>query len=118
MNDPHQPTDPTQASQAAVALTSLPSLEDTEAVMKSAIEQLGGQIATLAPTVAWEWRREASRGGCNPPYEQTDGEQILLRHYVSDTPIPEQNWKQTYDMAQAAATKLGAGTVTVFKDGP
>ena len=116
--NPDQPTDPTQASQAAASLTSLPSLEDTQAQIESAIEQLGHQITVIAPTVTWEWRRDNSRGGCNPPYEQSNGEQILLRNYVSDTPIPEQNWKQTFDVAQQTANSLGANNLTTFKDSP
>ncbi|MCV7357389.1 hypothetical protein H7K04_18315 [Mycolicibacterium fluoranthenivorans] len=70
----------------------------------------------MAPEVLFEWRREDSRSGCNPPYEQSDGEQVLLRNYVSDTPIPEQSWKQAFDLAQQAARSLGATTLTVFKD--
>jgi hypothetical protein len=42
----------------------------------------------------------------------------LLANHVSDVPIPEQNWKQAYDVAAQAAGALGAITVTVFKDAP
>lgn len=41
-----------------------------------------------------------------------------MRGYVSDTPIPEQNWKQAYDLAQQAAISVGATNLTVFKDAP
>ncbi|MGH3643218.1 MAG: LppA family lipoprotein [Mycobacterium sp.] len=118
MSDPYQPTDPTQASQAAVSLTSLPSLEDTQASIKAAIEQVGQQISAIAPGVAFDWRRTASRAGCNPPYEQSDGKQILMPNYVSEVPIPEQNWNQAYSIAKDAAAALGAATITVFKDAP
>jgi hypothetical protein len=118
VDKPYQPTDPTTASQAATVLTSLPSLEDTKTQMETAIVQLGHQITAIAPTVSWDWRREDSRGSCNPPFDQSDGERIELRGYVSDTPIPEQNWKQAYDLAQQAATSVGATNLTVFKDAP
>jgi hypothetical protein len=118
MNDPYEPTDPTHASQAASSLISLPTLEDMQAIMTSTIEKVGQPISAIAPTVTWAWRREASRGGCNPPYEQSEGKQILMPNYVSEVPIPEQNWKQAYDIAQQAAATLGAGAVTVFKDNP
>ena len=116
VTDPYKPTDTGQASQAADTLKSLPSLEDTHTEVEFALVKLGKQITTMVPSVTWEWRREDSRGGCNPPYEQSDGELILLRNYVSDTPIPEQNWKQAYDLAQQTASSLGATDLTVFKD--
>ena len=118
VSNPYKPTDAGQASQAADALKTLPSLEDTHTQLESAIVRLGQQIAAIAPSVAWEWRRTDSMGGCNPPYEQSDGQLILLRNYVSDTPIPEQNWMQAVDLAQQAASSLGATELTVFKDHP
>jgi len=118
VNNPYQPTDPTSASQAATSLTSLPSLEDTQAQLKSVIEHVGQEISAIAPSVTFTWRREESRAGCSPPYEQSEGQEILLAKYVSDVPIPEQNWKQAYDVASQAAKDLGAGNVTVFKDTP
>jgi hypothetical protein len=118
VKNPYQPTDPTQASQAATSLESLPSLEDTQAQMTSTIEHVGQQISAIAPTVTFTWRREESRGGCPPPYEQSDGQEILLANYVSEVPIPEANWKQAYDIASQAAHTLGASTATVFKDAP
>jgi hypothetical protein len=114
----HQPTDPTKASQAATALTGLPTLEDTKTQVTSTIENVGQQISALAPPVRFTWRLDESRGGCRPPYEQSQGQEILLAKYVSDVPIPEQNWKQAYDVAAQAAGALGAATVTVFKDEP
>ncbi|MBB3602623.1 hypothetical protein FHT40_002256 [Mycolicibacterium sp. BK556] len=118
VSNPYQPTDPTRASQAAQSLTSLPSLEDTKTALKAVIEQVGQQISAIAPTVAFTWRREESRGGCSPPYEQSGGNEILMPSYLSDVPIPEPNWKQAYDIAFQAAKTLNAGTVTVFKDAP
>lgn len=43
-----------------------------------------------------------------------------MPNYVSEAPIPEQDWKQAYDIAhRVVAAKLGgAPTVTVFKDAP
>jgi len=118
VSNPYKPTDPGQASQAAASLTQLPTLEDTKAQLTAAIEQVGQQISALAPGIAFTWRHEESRVGCRPPYEQSEGQVILLPSYVSDVPIPEQNWKQAYDIAAAAAQTLGATTVTVFKDAP
>jgi hypothetical protein len=118
VSNPYQPTDPTQASQAASSLTSLPTLEDTKSQLVAAIEHVGQQISTIAPTMAFTWRHGESRVGCRRPYEQSEGQVILLPSYVSDVPIPEQNWKQAYDIAAQAARKLGAESVTVFKDAP
>ena len=118
MNNPYKPTDPTHAGQAATSLQSLPTLEDTQAQVSAAIERAGQQISAVVSTVVWAWRREPSRGGCMPPYEQSEGEEILLANYVSDVPIPEQNWKQAYDIATQTANGLGATAVTVFKDEP
>jgi Lipoprotein confined to pathogenic Mycobacterium len=118
VNNPHQPTDPTQASAAATALTSLPTLEDTKTELTSTIESVGQQISAVAPMVRFTWRLDESRGGCRPPYEQSQGQEILLAKYVSDVPVPEQNWKQAYDIAAQAAGALGAATVTVFNDAP
>lgn len=91
---------------------------DMQATMTSTIERVGQQISGLAPEVVWAWRREPSKGGCIPPYEQSEGKQILMPNYVSEVPIPEQNWKQAYEITQQAANTLGAATVTVFKDNP
>ncbi|WP_171055009.1 LppA family lipoprotein [Mycobacterium sp. DBP42] len=115
MSHPDMPTD---SRRAADALKTLPSLEETRAQVESAIEKLGRQITAIAPSVTWEWRREDSRTGCKPPYEQSDGAEILLRKYVSDTPIPEQNWKQAVDLAHQTASTLGTTELTVFKDQP
>lgn len=78
MSNPYKPTDPTHASQAAASLTSLPTLEDTKAQMLAMIEQVGHQISAMAPSVSFTWRHEESRGGCMPPYEQSEGQVILL----------------------------------------
>jgi hypothetical protein len=118
MKNQYQPTDPSHASQAATSLTALPTLEDTQTHVESMIEHVGQGISAVVPGVTWTWRRESSRGGCNPPYEQSDGQEVLLANYVSDVPIPEQHWKQAYDIAAQAASALGAATVTVFKDAP
>ncbi|MCV7224533.1 LppA family lipoprotein [Mycolicibacterium komossense] len=118
MGNPYKPTDPTQASQAAASLTSMPTLEDTESQMRSTIEQVGQQISAINPAIKWAWTREDTRVGCNPPYEQSDGQEIVMGSYVSDVPIPEQNWQQAHDIAQKAATTLGNTTVSVFKDAP
>ena len=118
VNNPYQPTGPTQASHAASALNSRPSLEDMQTTMKTTIERVGQQISAAAPGVTFDWRRTASRAGCNPPYEHSDGKQILMPNYVSEVPIPEQHWKQSYDIARQAASDLGATNVTVFKDNP
>ena len=113
VSNPYKPTEPGQASQAAASLTALPTLEDTKAQLTGAIEQIGQQISALAPGVSFAWRHEESRVGCRPPYEQSEGQVIMLPSYVSDMPIPEQNWKQAYDITAAAAKILGATTVTM-----
>lgn len=116
VNNPYQPTDATDATKAAETLSTLPSLEDTRAQLETAIVQLGQQITSIAPTVLWDWRREDSRAGCPPPFEQSGGEVIMLRKYVSRTPIPEQHWQQAYELAVETAHSLGANKLTVFKD--
>jgi hypothetical protein len=118
MNNPYQPTDPTRASQAATSLQSLPTLEDTLTQVTSTIERAGQQISAVVPTMVFAWHRDPSRAGCSPPYEQSDGQEILLANYLANMPIPEENWKQVYDIATQAANTLGATAVTVFKDAP
>lgn len=116
--NPYQPTDPTDATKAAEQLTSLPSLEDTRAKLAATIEQVGQQISVIAVQVTWSWRREDSRGGCVAPFEQSQGQEILLASYVSDVPIPEQHWQQARDVVAHAAEQLGLTSATVFKDAP
>lgn len=118
MNNPPEPTDPSSVSQSADTLRALPSLEDTHNQVEAAILRLGQQITAIVPTVSWQWRREDSRGNCMAPYEHTDGERIVLRNYVSDNPIPEQDWQQVYNLAVETAHSLGADNLTVFKDNP
>jgi len=118
MTNPYEPTDSSEATKAAAALTALPALEDTERQLTAAIEQIGQQAAAIVPGLAWHWHREASRGGCNPPYEQSEGQLILLPNYVSDTPIPDENWNQVLVIAKDAATKFGATNMEVFHGAP
>ena len=118
VNNPYKPTDPTQASHAASSLNALFTLEDMQATMTTAIEKIGQQISAIAPGVAYVWRRTASRAGCNPPYRQSGGRQVQMPKFVSEVPIPEQNWKQAFEFARQAAAELDAQTVTVFKDAP
>ncbi|WP_176562138.1 LppA family lipoprotein [Mycolicibacterium palauense] len=118
MNRPYHPTDPAEASRAAASLAALPTLQDTRNRLVSTIERIGRQISAVAPTVTWRWHREESRTGCTPPYEQSEGQVILLANYLSDAPIPEQDWQRAYDIAAGAADELGATTRTVFKDAP
>ncbi|MGB2920013.1 MAG: LppA family lipoprotein [Mycobacterium sp.] len=118
MDNPYQPTDPTDAGKAATTLTNLPSLEETQSQLEAAITQLGRRLTEIAPGMSWEWRREDSRGNCLPPFEQSDGEEVLLRNYVSDNPIPEQHWQKAYELAAETAHSLGADNLTVFKDNP
>lgn len=108
VKSPYEPTDPSDAAEAAETLTTLPSLEDTRDQVETAILQLGHQISVIAPEVFFEWRREDSRGNCMAPFERTDGQRILLRNYVSETPIPELHWQQAYDFAVEVAHSLGA----------
>jgi hypothetical protein len=116
--NPYQPTDPGEAAKAAKSLDDLPSLEDTEAELTSVIEQLGHDASTIVPTLTWRWLDEPSRGGCSPPYEQSEGELILLANYVSETPIPDENWDQVLAIARDAAAKLGTTGMEVFQDAP
>ena len=118
MSNPYKPTDPTQASQAAASLTSLPTLEDTRAQLIAAIEHVGQQISAVAPAMKFEWRLDEGRVGCSPPYEQSQGQEILLAKYVSDVPVPEQVWNRVYEIVAEAARTLDAGNVTVFKNAP
>jgi hypothetical protein len=104
-------------SRPPVALQSLPTLEDTRAQIVAAIEQVAQQISLLMPQTSWSWQREESRtGGCPAPYKESEGQELLLAHYVSEVPIPEQSWRQAYDIAANAAHGLGAVKVTVFQD--
>jgi len=116
--NPYQPTEPADAAKAVEQLKSLPTLEDTRAKLVTTIEKVGQQISVVAVEVTWSWRREESRGGCMAPFEQSQGQEILLNSYVSDVPIPDQHWQQAYDAVAGAARQLGLSGATVFKDAP
>lgn len=118
MKDPYMPTDSGDAAKAAATLNTLPSLEDTQTQLKTTIEQIAAAATAIVPTLAWHWLDEPSHGGCSPPYEQSDGELVLMPKYVSDTPIPEDSWKPVFEIARDAAAKLGATTLEVFRDAP
>ncbi|BBY57015.1 LppA family lipoprotein [Mycolicibacterium sarraceniae] len=66
----------------------------------------------------FEWHLDEGRVGCNPPYEQSEGQDILLAKYVSDVPVPEQVWNRVCEIVAEAARTLGAGNATVFKNAP
>jgi hypothetical protein len=118
--DPYRPTDPGEAAKAAKSLEDLPSLEDTQTKLTSVIEQIGHDAAGIAPALTWQWDHEPgpSSVGCNPPYEQSEGEEILMANYVSDVPIPDENWDQVLAIARDAAAKLGTTGMEVFQDAP
>ena len=118
MTNPHQPTGPSEATKAAANLKSLPSLEDTETQLHATIEQVGAKARSIDPTLTWRWLDEPSRAGCNPPYEKSEGELILMPKYVSDNPIPDESWSQVLAVARDAAAKLGATSVEMFHDEP
>lgn len=118
MKNPYKPTDPGNATKAAATLQKLPSLEETQTQLKDTIEQIGAKASSLVPSLVWTWHREPSRAGCNPPYEQSDGALVLMPNYVSNTSIPEENWKPVFEIARDAAAKLGANSIEVFRDAP
>ncbi|MCV7258542.1 LppA family lipoprotein [Mycobacterium shimoidei] len=118
MKNPYQPTDPAEAANATARLKMMPSLEETEAQLKETIEQIGAKASSLVPSLVWTWHREPSRAGCTPPYEQSDGQLVLMPNYVSDIPIPENSWKPVFEIARDAAAKLGANSIQVFRDSP
>ncbi|SIJ06652.1 lipoprotein LppV [Mycobacteroides abscessus subsp. bolletii] len=41
-----------------------------------------------------------------------------MPNYISSTPIPEEHWRQIFEIAKKAAASLGATSVETFQDSP
>lgn len=118
LDNPYEKSDPAVTTDSAAILKTLPSLEDTEAQLESAVVQIGAFVDTLVPGMRWTWIRERSVGGCGRPFDGTDGDDVQLKNYVSEGPIPDAVWPQVFEFATRVATAAGATKVQTFHDDP
>ncbi|QIS08809.1 LppA family lipoprotein [Nocardia arthritidis] len=105
-NPPH--TSEKDTAEAAQRLLKLPPLEDAEAELRAVVQQIGAAATELVPGMKWEWNRDPMRSDCPAPYDQTNGQISYLRHYYSDTPIPDDVWPQFLDRVRTIAATVGA----------
>ena len=118
LDDPYEKSSPTVTADSAAILESLPSLEDTEVQLESTVMQIGAFVDTLVPGMKWTWIRERSVGGCGRPFDGTDGDDVQLKNYVSEGPIPDAVWPQVFEHAKALAAAVGATEYQIFHDDP
>ncbi|MFI6045320.1 LppA family lipoprotein [Nocardia sp. NPDC051321] len=111
-----EPTPPDDTTKAAETLKTLPSLEDTEARLKQAVEQIATAASAINPALQWAWNRDRATLGCDKPYDQTYGQRAILQHYVSDTPISEQDWPRIEDATRTVAASFEATHVQVLQN--
>jgi len=118
LDDPYKATGGVDTAAAAAKLVPLPSLEETEARMQQAVVELAIYISTLAPGLQWHWSGDRVQDRCNPPYDQTSGNQVYLPDYLASGPIPDSVWPQAMQRAKELAAGLGATGGEGFKDQP
>ena len=116
--NPYQKTEPAETAEAAEKLVSLPSVEDTEIQVRQAVEELGGHVSTLVPGLTWRWIRSRSSIDCDPPYDQTQGQQVSLQFYSASRGIPDEVWPQVREHARELAARVGATESEMFADEP
>jgi len=117
--DPYQRTGPEETAEAVEKLVPLPSLEDAEVQLRQAVEELGTHVSFLVSGLTWRWAgRYSSSIDCDPPYDQTQGQQVMLQHYAASKGIPDEVWPQVRDRARELAASLGATESEMFADQP
>lgn len=118
LDNPYEKSSPAVTADSAAILETLPSLEDTEMQVHSAVVQIGAFVDSLVPGMKWTWIRERSVGGCSRPFDGTDGDDVKLKNYVSEGPIPDSIWPQVFEHAKALAAAVGATEYQIFHDDP
>lgn len=118
MTNPYEPTPPGPATEAQQKLESLPSLDTTKAQVQAAVEEITSAATGLIPAMTWEKQGNGETGNCERPYDQSDGQRSFLPKYVSDMPVPEENWQQIYELVKRVAATLGATESQVYQDRP
>lgn len=116
--NPYQKSGPEETAGAAEKLVSLPSLEDTETQVRQAVEELGAHVSSLVPGLTWRWIRSRSSADCDPPYDQTQGQQVRLQFYSASRGIPDEVWPQVRDRARELAARVGATESEKFANEP
>lgn len=99
-------------------LRHLPSLEETEAQMSDLIVQTGDAVAKIAPRTDWRWNCERSQGGCSMPRLETTGLSVDTPSRLSDVPITEELWAQSFAAAREMASAVGIDGLVVRVDLP
>ncbi|WP_100483797.1 LppA family lipoprotein [Mycobacteroides abscessus] len=118
MNNRYAPTPQTEAAKALEELKTLPSLEDTEARVQAAVDEIIAATTQLVPGVKWRKFDDRTIGNCEPPYDQSAGKRVFLPKYVSEVPVPEENWHQVYEIARKEAAEIGATKSDALQDIP
>ncbi|RJO76777.1 hypothetical protein D5S18_11020 [Nocardia panacis] len=116
IHDPYPHTDAKETAEAAQRLRSLPPLEDAETELENIVQQVGAAATELIPGMKWQWNRELTRSYCTAPYDQTNGRISYLRHYYSDTPIPDEIWPQLIERVRVIVATVGATTPDIMQD--
>ena len=115
--DPYAPTSAEDTARAAEVLVELPSLEAVESTLTAAIEEIAAGATALDPALHWEWSRERNRGGCWPPYDQTDGRLTYLPSLVTDSVrIADEHWPRIFELTRDVAAKIGATKVQTLQN--
>jgi hypothetical protein len=119
VNQPDPPTPSSvTASQALEQLKSLPSLEDTKTQVQNAMNDITTAALRVIPSLVWLPVHGETPNGCDPPYDQTDGESLFLPDLTAGAQISEPDWQTILAAAKESAAKIGATDTQVMQDGP
>ncbi|MEG8183826.1 hypothetical protein GZH49_35745 [Nocardia terpenica] len=112
----NKPTSPQETARATQNLLGRPSLEDTEARLRSVVEQIAAAGTELVPGMQWYWNGDREMGGCDKPYDDTEGRIAYLPDYVSNTPIPDAVWSAFLERVRPIAAQMGATAPTTMQN--
>ncbi|MDM2429419.1 lipoprotein LppV [Mycobacteroides abscessus subsp. massiliense] len=118
MDNHYAPTPPTEAAKALEELKTLPSLEETKARIQAAVDEIIATTTQLVPSLKWQRFDDGETGNCESPYDQSEGKRVFLPKYVSEVPVPEENWNQVYEIARKTAAEIGATKSDALQDIP
>ncbi|MBD8506918.1 hypothetical protein HT102_10500 [Hoyosella sp. G463] len=117
MNNPYNHSEQ-EVAHAAATLRGLPALEETEAQIVAVVAKIKAAASRINAGLQWEEARPRRAGGCGGAFANTDGSSVTMAVWVSDTPIPDNDWPAILRAARDIAAGSGITGIAVRADKP
>lgn len=122
VDTPHEPSEPAPSTDTATVLEeleALPSLSETEAAVRTAMDEIVAGASRIAPQLVWATQDNAETDNCQRPYDRTDGRRSFLPNRIAQNAgLSERQWSQILDTATSSAAGIGATDVQTMQDAP